>query len=85
MYVKLMSKLYELTMDECPICLEPMVVGLVLPCKHIFHEACIESWKDRNDSCPICRVPLTPVRIPWWRHCWFIYTRNPQRLTQGTR
>ena len=72
-----MSKLYELTQEECPICLEPMVVGRVLHCNHIFHERCIHSWKKLNDSCPICRGPIDPPRrTPWWMWCWLIYTQR---------
>lgn len=71
-----MSKEYEQTRDECPICLDIMGVGIVLRCGHVFHEKCIESWKLRNESCPICRTPLKEQTIPWWMHCWFIYKWN---------
>lgn len=32
-----------------------------LPCssKHFFHTACIEHWLKSNNSCPMCKKPLT--------------------------
>ena len=44
--------------DECPICLEPMVVNFgPLPCheKHTFHNACISPWLQVNSTCPLCK------------------------------
>jgi len=29
-----------------------------LYCNHIFHEACIEAWMEKQSNCPACRVPL---------------------------
>ena len=28
------------------------------PCKHYFHEICLQNWVDRRSICPICRTPL---------------------------
>ena len=54
--------------DECSICLENYKKGeqkATLPCKHEFHESCIERWimhfhdPITGSSCPLCRM-----------HCW---------------
>lgn len=42
---------------QCCICLmefEPTV----LSCGHRFHMYCIQEWKERNDSCPVCRSEI---------------------------
>ena len=44
---------------DCSICLEAFQPGdsvKILPCKHIFHEACAASWiVDIRGVCPLCR------------------------------
>ncbi|KAG6962570.1 hypothetical protein JG687_00007076 [Phytophthora cactorum] len=54
--------------DVCPICLIEFEDGedvRNLPCKHIFHVACIDEWLKRNTSCPMCKsnVDLDAVNI----------------------
>jgi len=41
----------------CPICLsDDMYVGIRMEgCGHMFHEKCIETWLEREDTCPVCR------------------------------
>lgn len=29
-------------------------------CNHIFHNKCISLWKERNNTCPICREKISP-------------------------
>ncbi|KAF4660283.1 hypothetical protein FOL47_007224 [Perkinsus chesapeaki] len=45
--------------DSCSICLLPYLegdsFGRQLPCGHIFHVACIDSWADKQAVCPLCR------------------------------
>ena len=49
--------------DECLICTSPMnssdeiveVIHRYSDFEHIFHRACIESWRLMSDTCPICR------------------------------
>jgi hypothetical protein len=43
---------------DCPICLERFQWGesiITLPCRHKFHQACIEEWSSRARTCPACR------------------------------
>ncbi|OJJ47210.1 hypothetical protein ASPZODRAFT_15887 [Penicilliopsis zonata CBS 506.65] len=43
---------------ECSICMDAVELGTevtVLPCKHWFHEACIEMWLNQHNTCPHCR------------------------------
>jgi len=50
----------------CSICLDdfkPEIICHQLYCFHIFHEACIEEWLVKNDSCPDCRKPITKQAI----------------------
>ncbi|KAG7402026.1 hypothetical protein PHYBOEH_007240 [Phytophthora boehmeriae] len=54
--------------DVCPICLIEFEDGedvRNLPCKHIFHVACIDEWLKRNTSCPMCKsnVDLEAVTV----------------------
>ena len=44
---------------ECAICLEELREGdavKVIPyCKHVFHPHCIDTWLDKQVTCPVCR------------------------------
>jgi len=49
---------------ECCVCLEEFKENetvITLPCnsKHVFHESCIKSWLENNNSCPLCKAPIT--------------------------
>ena len=44
--------------EKCPICLidlEDNEEIRNLPCKHIFHPSCIDTWLVKNSACPICK------------------------------
>jgi hypothetical protein len=48
---------------KCSICLEELTCGdsvCELPCKHIFHDACLGKWLEREATCPVCRKVLGP-------------------------
>ena len=42
--------------QECAICLDAPHVPLKLPCEHIFCEACVMTWMQREATCPCCRA-----------------------------
>ncbi|KAJ2682640.1 hypothetical protein H4R19_007100 [Coemansia spiralis] len=46
---------------ECGICMDEYGAGntvLTLPCKHFYHEECIDHWLKMNGTCPICRTRI---------------------------
>jgi hypothetical protein len=58
----------------CPICLEDFISGSTmireLPCGHIFHPECVDSFLRNNSSlCPMCKKSTLPLG-----HC-------PQKIT----
>ncbi|EFA76610.1 hypothetical protein PPL_09915 [Heterostelium album PN500] len=40
---------------ECPICFEDDQLSVV-PCGHAFCSDCINQWRSRNNTCPMCRT-----------------------------
>lgn len=46
--------------DGCPICLEDYEDEkcTILGCNHIFHVSCIQDWKTRSNTCPICNANI---------------------------
>lgn len=51
----------EMVENVCSICLNPFHVGLKVKktkCNHIFHKECINSWLEKNLTCPICRTVI---------------------------
>lgn len=52
----------ECEVDDCTICMEAFQVEenvKCLPCRHWFHEACVDQWLSVNFTCPLCRLPPT--------------------------
>jgi len=56
------------TLDDeeptCSICLCEYEKGdkvIKLPCGHVFHADCINSWTEHNTRCPLCNADLTVV------------------------
>lgn len=46
--------------SSCMVCLSEFLAGercRRLPCSHVFHQACIDEWLTRANSCPICKGP----------------------------
>jgi hypothetical protein len=53
-----------LTINDCPICLEPLTtdVRIALPCGHRFHKDCIiQSLTSTGGRCPKCRAVVTNI------------------------
>lgn len=46
--------------DSCPVCMTQMSESnsRTLECGHVFHIRCLERWKRRNSTCPMCRAPF---------------------------
>merc|ERR1712125_78940 len=47
---------------SCMVCLADFTKGewcRRLPCRHVFHQGCIDEWLTRANSCPICKGPAT--------------------------
>jgi hypothetical protein len=56
-----------LTINDCPICLEPLTtdVRIALPCGHRFHKDCIiQSLTTTGGRCPKCRTVVTNIPYP---------------------
>ena len=52
--------------QNCVICMEDFKNGdksTNLPCLHMFHTNCIQSWLKKQNTCPICKFKLTPDNI----------------------
>uniref|UniRef100_A0A1I7VSA3 CUE domain-containing protein n=1 Tax=Loa loa TaxID=7209 RepID=A0A1I7VSA3_LOALO len=50
--------------DWCAICWEQMDSARKLPCNHFFHEWCLRSWLEQDNSCPTCRLALPSLSNP---------------------
>lgn len=66
---------------QCPICLEDIYdisysKFISLHCSHTFHKNCIAKWKNKNNTCPMCRTLIsTDINIKP------IYSPTPVRRT----
>jgi hypothetical protein len=51
----------KLEYPECSICLTVVNDGedtILLPCGHMFHDACVTKWLKIHNTCPLCRFEL---------------------------
>ncbi|XP_006820823.1 RING finger protein 150-like [Saccoglossus kowalevskii] len=45
----------------CAVCIDPYKSGeviRVLPCKHLFHKACVDQWLVEHRTCPMCKLNI---------------------------
>lgn len=49
--------------NGCSICIEQVndkeLVKRLPKCGHMYHAGCIDTWLDKNNICPVCRVALS--------------------------
>jgi len=53
----------KLEQPNCCVCLTDIKTNedtLLIPCGHMFHNECIMSWLNQNNTCPVCRFELPP-------------------------
>ncbi|GMJ04692.1 Misfolded Protein Sensing RING E3 ligase 1 [Hibiscus trionum] len=79
---------------ECVVCLEewkPGEVAKEMPCKHKFHDGCIEKWLAIHGTCPVCRYKM-PVdeeemgkkRDEQRREIWVSFSFNNSRRSEDS-
>ena len=50
---------------KCLVCQTQYEEGetlMQLPCRHVFHDECVEGWLLRKDCCPYCRSLIVPEK-----------------------
>lgn len=48
---------------RCAITMQRPNMPMVCPCGHLFEATAIYEWLANHDSCPVSRLPLTPVQL----------------------
>lgn len=46
-------------LDPCAVCLSEIKEQetiAILPCRHVFHQVCLQPWFQEHNSCPTCRA-----------------------------
>ncbi|KAL6066519.1 putative pectin methylesterase family protein [Balamuthia mandrillaris] len=47
--------------SDCPVCQESFQEEeqvIALPCRHHYHEECLQPWLKQHNTCPVCRYEL---------------------------
>jgi len=55
-----LEKVEQKGSQRCAICFEDFLVGVRMPCLHVFHKSCISEWLQVGNSCPLCRFQMPP-------------------------
>lgn len=67
--------------DQCSVCLADLEAGeecRSLPCGHVYHRCCIDSWLRTRSVCPLCRVQVRGSRqYEMTAHDWSQWSRVP--------
>ena len=50
----------------CSVCMDELTKPIKLSCGHVFCEACIAQWFEKEDTCPLCRKAVK--RNGLWIH-----------------
>jgi len=45
----------EAGQGDCPICYDSFTAPIVLACSHVFCDACVRKWFEKEHACPLCR------------------------------
>ncbi|KAK9015341.1 hypothetical protein V6N11_006452 [Hibiscus sabdariffa] len=52
---------------NCVICLEEFKDGdscrLLVNCKHLYHQLCVDQWLSKDMHCPLCRGPVHGLEL----------------------
>ncbi|XP_049585089.1 E3 ubiquitin-protein ligase RNF130 isoform X1 [Syngnathus scovelli] len=47
--------------NHCAVCIESYQLNdvvRILPCKHVFHKACVDPWLNEHCTCPMCKLNI---------------------------
>ena len=58
--------LQSLRDSTCSVCMDELKCPIKLSCGHVFCEACIAQWFEKEDTCPLCRKAVK--RNGLWLH-----------------
>ncbi|KAM3180933.1 hypothetical protein ACTXT7_015336 [Hymenolepis weldensis] len=62
--------------NDCPICLQPLLQPVEIPCGHIFCYLCLKGSAFHRRKCPLCRGDRLPSELVWYyegRNGWWQY------------
>lgn len=51
---------------SCSVCMDELTRPIKLSCGHVFCEACIAQWFEKEDTCPLCRKAVKQNGL--WLH-----------------